>query len=492
MGIRATDRRGRSGRILLIAMAGSWAPALEAQASGYQLREQSATAQGNAFAGAAAGGDDMSAMFFNPASMTQFTGDGAALHLSYIAPRVELVGAAASTVLGTPIAGNASDENAAVTVLVPALYGMWQASEDWRVGLSVNVPFGLETDYSGDWVGRYQAVGSQVKTINVSPQVAWRSTPWLSLGAGIQAQYIDATLSNAVDFGTIGRAAGISAAVPGSRSQDGFTEVQGDDWGYGYSLGALAEPIDGTRIGLSFRSRVEHGLKGDAAFDLGSSGVGTALAAAPGAFRDTGASADVTTPASLSIGVRQRVSPEWTVMGGLEWTEWSVFDELRIEFDNAAQSDSVTREDWKDTWFASLGATYRPAGRLAVDRPGRRRLRPGAARHRQPDAADPGRRPLLAVGRCQLPADTVAVGHRRLHPPVRRRRRTRPRHVRHREHVPRQPDRQLRELGGHRRGIGPPAVLRPAAGGPGRPRSGLERSDISAAMAEAVIRQPTG
>ncbi|MEQ9331381.1 outer membrane protein transport protein [Thalassobaculum sp.] len=361
MGIRATDRRGRSGRILLIAMAGAWAPALEAQASGYQLREQSATAQGNAFAGAAAGGDDMSAMFFNPASMTQFTGDGAALHLSYIAPRVELDGAAASTVLGTPIAGNASDDNAAVTVLVPALYGMWQASEDWRVGLSVNVPFGLETDYSRDWVGRYQAVGSQVKTINVSPQVAWRATPWLSLGAGIQAQYIDATLSNAVDFGTIGRAAGISAAVPGSRSQDGFSEVQGDDWGYGYSLGAVAEPVDGTRIGLSYRSRVEHGLKGDAAFDLGSSGVGTALAAATGAFRDTGASAAVTTPASLSIGVRQRVSPEWTVMGGLEWTEWSVFDELRIEFDNAAQSDSVTREDWKDTWFASLGATYRPA-----------------------------------------------------------------------------------------------------------------------------------
>lgn len=331
-----------------------------AQASGYQLREQSATAQGNAFAGTAAGGDDIGAMFFNPASMTQFAGTRSEFHLTYIAPRIELDEAAASTVLGTPIAGGTSADNVAEGALLPSMYGMWQPSQDWRLGLSVNAPFGLETSYDRSWVGRYQAVGSAVTSINVSPQVAWRATPWLSLGAGVQAQYTDASLSNAVDFGTIGRAAGLSSAVPGSQGQDGFSKVEGDDWGYGYSVGAVVEPMDGTRIGLSYRSRIEHSLRGRAEFDLGTSGVGSALAAATGAFRNTGATADVTTPATLSLGIRQRLSPEWTVMGGLDWTEWSVFDELRIDFDNAAQSDSVTDQNWNDTWFAALGATYRP------------------------------------------------------------------------------------------------------------------------------------
>lgn len=359
MTARETAHRRLTGWLVLLALG---AVPAAAQASGYKLHEQSATAQGNAFAGVAAGGDDLSAMFFNPASMTQFTGNGTELHLAYILPKIELDDAAASTVLGTPISGNASEDNAGKTVLVPSLYGMWQVSRDWRVGLSVNVPYGFETSYSREWVGRYQAVGSEVSAVNVSPQVAWQATPWLALGAGVQAQYMDATLSNSVDFGTIGRAAGISAASPGSRSQDGFSEVSGDDWGYGYALGAIVEPADGTRIGLSYRSRVAHTLQGDASFDLGTSGIGSALAAATGAFRDTGARADVTTPATLSLGIRQQVTPEWTVMGGLQWTEWSVFDELRVEFDNAAQSDSVTREAWKDTWFASVGATYRPAG----------------------------------------------------------------------------------------------------------------------------------
>ncbi len=353
---------GKAGRSIIAGFAVASALTGTAHASGYQLREQSTTAQGNAFAGVAAGGDDISAMFFNPATMTQFTGNQASFHLTYVAPTAELKGAAASTVLGTAIAGGASENDIADDAMLPAVYGMWQPAADWRVGVSLNAPFGLSTSYDRDWVGRYQAIDSEVKAINVSPQVAWQATPWLSLGAGVQAQHTEATLSNSIDFGTVGRAAGISSAVPGSRSQDGYSKVESDDWSYGYSLGAVVEPAAGTRIGLSYRSVVEHRLVGDARFDLGAGGIGSALAAATGAFQDTGARASVTTPAMVSLGVRHELSPEWTLMGELDWTEWSVFDELRVEFDNAAQSDSVTDEDWKETWFASLGTTYRPAG----------------------------------------------------------------------------------------------------------------------------------
>ncbi len=73
-----------------------------------------------------------------------------------------------------------------------------------RFALGVNAPFGLETDYNDGWVGRYHALQTQLSTLNVNPTIAFEPIPGLSFGAGLQLQYADAKLSNAVDFGTIG------------------------------------------------------------------------------------------------------------------------------------------------------------------------------------------------------------------------------------------------------------------------------------------------
>ncbi len=359
--IRNQRRRGTAGRSLVLGVV--LLPALSgaAWASGYQLREQSTTAQGNAFAGVAAGGEDISTMFFNPATMTQYSGNQTSFHVSYIAPEAEFENGSGTTFLGNSNGGSTSTNDIGEDAVVPAIYAMYQPAEDWRLGLSVNVPFGLATSYDRSWVGRYHAVRSELLTVNISPQVAYQPTDWLSLGAGVQVQYADAELSNAIDFGSIGAALGVSGASPGSQAQDGFGKLTGDDIGYGYSLGAVLEPLTGTQIGISYRSSVKHTLDGDSEFRLGDSGVGATVSAATGSFVDTGGRAMFKTPASVSIGLRQRIDDEWTVMGGLDWTEWSTFEELRIVFDNPAQSDSVTEEDWEDTWFAALGATYQPA-----------------------------------------------------------------------------------------------------------------------------------
>ena len=67
----------------------------------------------------------------------------------------------------------------------------------------------------------------------------------------------------------------------------------------------------------------------------------------------------MTTPASLSFGVQQDVTPRWAVMAEAQWTDWSTFDQLTVEFDNPAQPDNVTEEEWKDSWFFALGSTYK-------------------------------------------------------------------------------------------------------------------------------------
>jgi long-chain fatty acid transport protein len=334
-------------------------PEKPALAAGFALREQSATNLGNAFAGATAGAEDISFMFFNPASLARHSGNQVVAVGSYLIPRISFETAEARTALGTPITGGTGGGDATPDVFIPATYTLWDVHPDWKVGMGLNVPFGLETKYDAAWAGRYHAVRSRLRTITATPTVAWRVTDFLSLGAGLQIKYADAILTNAIDFGTIGTLAGIPGAAPAQ--QDGFADLRADDVGVGYTLGVLVEPFPGTRIGVGYRSKVALDFTGDGRFDLDPAGIGATLSSATGAFTNTGLNVDVTTPESLSIGVYQDINEKWSVMGELAWTGWSRFNELRIRFDNPAQPDSVTEHDWRNTVFVAAGATFRPS-----------------------------------------------------------------------------------------------------------------------------------
>jgi long-chain fatty acid transport protein len=330
-----------------------------ALASGFALREQGAVGLGNAFAGATAAGEDISYMFYNPASLARHSGNQTVGVVSYVMPNMSFENAQARTALGTPIAGGNGGDDATPDVVVPAAYAMWDVAPDWKIGLGLNVPFGLETEYNDGWAGRYHAIRSRLRTISVAPTVAWRVTDVISIGASLQIEYVDALLTNAIDFGTLGAIARIPGAVPAR--QDGFADLEGDDIGVGFALGLLAEPWQGTRFGIGYRSHIEREITGDARFDLDRAGIGARLASATGAFTDTGLEADMTTPESVSVGAYHDINDKWSVMGEVAWTHWSRFKELRIGFDNPAQPDNVTEQDWHDTIFVAAGATFRPS-----------------------------------------------------------------------------------------------------------------------------------
>lgn len=124
-------------------LAGIWTT--PAGAAGFALKEQSATALGNAFAGATAGADDLSYMFFNPAVPAWQSGNQAVGVVSYILPQAELRAGSAATGGGVPIGGGDGGGDVAEDFLVPAFYAMWEANPDLKLALAVNVPFGLET-----------------------------------------------------------------------------------------------------------------------------------------------------------------------------------------------------------------------------------------------------------------------------------------------------------------------------------------------------------
>lgn len=296
-----------------------------ALAAGFALKEQSAAAQGNFFAGATAGADDVTYMFFNPAGLTRHAGNQTAAAASYIFVKGETFDAD-NGITGDP--GERASGDAALDALAPGAYGLWSLGPDLKLAVGINAPFGLKTEYSPTWAGRYEAVESDMKTLNLNPAIAYRLGGGVSIGAGLQIQYIDVTLSNMVNFG----------------GPDLLAEFSGDDWGVGATLGLLVELSDSTRLGVGYRSRVKHRIEGE----FGISGV---------MFSD--ASADFTSPDTVTAGVYHDIDEAWAVMGEVGWTRWSTFDAIVI--DSPGGVISQTPEDWQDVWFFAAGATWQPA-----------------------------------------------------------------------------------------------------------------------------------
>lgn len=320
------------------------APAL---ASGFALKEQSASGQGASFAGITAGANgDASAMFYNPATLGILEGNQSVGVLSGIFPESRVEGASAtraSRLGGAPISGNASPGDIGRDAPVAAGYGSYAVTPDLTLGVSLTAPWGLATVYPKDWIGRYHARHSSLLTVNLQPTAAYKLSPSLTLGAGVQMQYARARLTQFVDFGGI-------LGAPGTR--DGYGDIRGDDFGFGATAGVLYEPMRGTRFGLSFRSAVHHELKGKGSF----SNVPAPLAAS---FATSDVTAKLVTPEILSFGAYHEIDSRWAVMGDLQWTNWSRYRESRVDYANPLRPDTVTEQQFHDTWFASVGAAYK-------------------------------------------------------------------------------------------------------------------------------------
>lgn len=299
-----------------------------AQAAGFALIEQNASGLGNAYAGQAAAATDASTVFFNPAGMTMLPDRQVVLAGNLIKPQAEFSG---TSLIGGGVGGDAGG-----LALVPNAYFAFRLTPDVHLGVGMNAPFGLKTEYDSTWAGRTQAIKSELKTINLNPAIAWKASESLSLGAGLSVQYIEATLTNA------------TGAAPGAP----IGAVEGDDYGWGFNLGALWQLSDATRIGLAYRSEIDNTLEGT----LSVNGV-TAV---------NPVFADVTLPDSASLSLFHKMNARWELLADVSWTGWSDFDELRIVNSGGVPVAPPTTENWEDNYRYSLGVNYHHSDKLTL------------------------------------------------------------------------------------------------------------------------------
>ena len=264
-------------RPLLAAIALLPLATLTAQAAGYRFGTQSAAAEGTANANGAEAAD-ASTLFANPAGITRLNGWNFSGVIDYVDPKAKFTDQ--GSYISLPGSGLAprSTSTAGDTVdfasgqAVPHLYGSYRASDTLAYGLGVFVPWGTKLDYRPDWGGRYNLQKVELKSISINPNIAWKTTPELSLAAGINFQYMEGKLRRAVPYASVYAAGLLNAAhqaatagAPGLALQlqqqaaqifgnpafDGSIAVEGKDWGLGFNLSALWEPAPGTRVGLS-------------------------------------------------------------------------------------------------------------------------------------------------------------------------------------------------------------------------------------------------
>jgi len=329
-----------------------------ASAAGFEVAELSGKQLGNAYAGKAASGSDAAIAFFNPAGMTLFDKSMVSVPVHLLISRGSWKdgGSTGSPFLGGPPLNGSDGGDPGGPTFIPCLYFVWVANEDLRVGLSVNSPFGLVTEYDDGWQGRYNALKSSLTTLNINPSVAYRINDTFSAGLGISWMHAEAELTQTVDYGSIAAGAGVPGVLP--QGADGFAGIDGDGDAFSWNFGFLLELGPDSRFGLAYRSRIEVDIDGDAKYHV-------PAAAAPitgaGAFTNTKGHTTLKLPDQVYLSYFTKVAEQWDFMADITWTGWSYFDEIRIKYDNPSQPTTVMPEDWKDAVRYSVGANYRPA-----------------------------------------------------------------------------------------------------------------------------------
>ena len=324
--------------------------------------EHSVKELGQAFSGAPTNIDDGSMVFFNPGAMNQVSGKLLSFSGYVAIPSAKFQNSASqiSPLLGgAPLQGGNGGDTPK-TVLIPNFYYVQRLSERIAVGLGVNIPFGMQSSYHSDWKGRYQALDSELVTVNFNPAVSFKITETLSVGAGFDVQYLKAKLTNAIDFGAICFQASDPAVCSEQGllplASDGHISLKGDSVGVGYNFGIFYAPNTDTRLGVSYRSKVDHTVRSDANFTVPDNAV---FLTQNNVFVDNRAKTSVTLPDNVMFGVYRRLNSNWAVTADAMWTRWSHIQELRTKF-SSAQSDDVQVLKWKDTWRLGFGVSYTP------------------------------------------------------------------------------------------------------------------------------------
>jgi long-chain fatty acid transport protein len=309
----------------------------DAFSGGFMISHQ--TARGVGLSNAmTAGVNDASAVYYNPAALSEVNGDNLLGSSSYvnIINSVENSGRKAT---------NEHDHN----FLASFFANYHVPGSDFTLGIGTYTPFGLATTYDSDAFTRFAAVQTELKTIYITPALSWNPTKYFSFGAGLSFVHASGVFSRALCLDPISgctQPLGLEGTVRLTDTADAFA----------YNLGLLVKPTDNLKFGFSYRSRV------DLRFDNADVKFG-------GSFSTPTAKANVSPlplPPVINTGLFWQITPSWGAEFVYEYARWSEFKNFTVTLSpipiflplGAAIPRFQLPEDWKNTSTLRLGSYY--------------------------------------------------------------------------------------------------------------------------------------
>ncbi|MBP4041164.1 outer membrane protein transport protein [Aeromonas sp. SrichE-2G] len=304
-------------------------------AAAFQLNEHSASGLGRAYAGEAAIADNAAVLSRNPAAMTTFDKMAVSVSGTYIKPDVDVSG---DIYAGPNKLTPASESNIAPDAFVPASYFIQPLNDQWAWGIGLFSNYGLSTEYTKTFAAGAGAGDTELLTLNINPNIAYRVNSNFSVGAGINAVYAEAELNR--------YAGALAAAIPGANADTRLAHLKGDTWGFGWNVGTLYEFNENNRLALTYRSQVDLSFDGD--FQGATSG-----------NRVVDGNLKLDLPAQAEFAGYHRLNQQFAVHYSVNWTDWSAFQELKATSNACANGVCLQKDEkFKDSARYSLGGTW--------------------------------------------------------------------------------------------------------------------------------------
>lgn len=307
-------------------------------AGGYKIPELSlnSVALSSANVAHASGADTA---YYNPANMVFMNDENIAeFDLTYI-------GLSSSnyegTVSGTgPYNLSAEREN----FVIPSLHYVSADIDGARFGLSIVTPFGL-TKRWGQEPAKTTAQEFTLKTIEVNPTVALPISDKVGIAVGLRVVHSEGVV----------RSHGTAVVVAPATTAIVSRDMEGDSIDMGYNIALAYKPTAEFELGLTYRSEINVGIKGNAKLSE---------SLTPSTYNG-GTSLSVTLPASLNVAMAYTFPSETTVEFVYERTFWSAYKELDFNYTGTLSAvltgvfDTTLEKNYQDVSSYRLGITQK-------------------------------------------------------------------------------------------------------------------------------------
>ena len=345
-----------------------------AAGQGYGVYEQGACVMGRAGTGVASACDDGSSIFFNPAGIASAERQQLSIGGTLIAPKGSFT---------NDLSGFSSGLTDAVYPVPNVYYVRPLGGGRAVVGVGLFAPYGLTTEWPDDFEGRFLGYKSRIAALYAQPTVALHLTRAVTIGGGIDVSFVKVNLRQRLElssqiasppsttFGNLGIPYG---------TDFGDINLSGSGHGIGYHVGLQIEALPGVTIGGRYLARQLVKIE-DATAEIsqimtgiilpannpisaaagGTSPVPLDVLLAPqfgtgGPLTSQSGATWLRLPEQLVIGLAVQAAPRAKLLFDVQYTNWSVFDRLQLDFEKLGQR--VLREAYRKTYGFRFGGEY--------------------------------------------------------------------------------------------------------------------------------------